>query len=79
MRSRAHTHKPDATQSLVSCVVICGPAVTQKLVISADNFDSTLNAAKVKAGEEIKMKITVTEIASNKPLPYRYFNFYLVD
>ncbi|MCJ8116879.1 hypothetical protein MU460_14770, partial [Staphylococcus aureus] len=49
------------------------------LVISADNFDSTVNAAKVKVGEEINMKITVTDSATNKPLPYRYFNVYLGD
>lgn len=77
MRSRALTQMPDATQSLVSCVDKAPPAVTPKLVISADNFDSTVNAAKVKVGEEINMKITVT--ATNKPLPYRYFNVYLGD
>ncbi len=76
MRSRALTQMPDATQSLVSCVDKAPPAVTPKLVISADNFDSTVNAAKVKVGEEINMKITVTDSATNKPLPYRYFNVY---
>ncbi|EDT0919019.1 hypothetical protein DCN34_003522 [Salmonella enterica subsp. enterica] len=79
MRSRALTQMPDATQSLVSCVDKAPPAVTPKLVISADNFDSTVNAAKVKVGEEINMKITVTDSATNKPLPYRYFNVYLGD
>ncbi|EBX7828919.1 hypothetical protein AH587_20285 [Salmonella enterica subsp. enterica serovar Livingstone] len=79
MRSRSLTQMPDATQSLVSCVDKAPPAVTPKLVISADNFDSTVNAAKVKVGEEINMKITVTDSATNKPLPYRYFNVYLGD
>ncbi|EAP5766097.1 hypothetical protein EH332_01730 [Salmonella enterica] len=79
MRSRSLTQMPDATQSLVSCVDKAPPAVTPKLVISADNFDSTVNAAKVKVGEEINMKITVTDSAINKPLPYRYFNVYLGD
>lgn len=79
MRSRALTQMPDATQSLVSCVDKAPPAVTPKLVISADNFDSTVNAAKVKVGEEINMKIIVTDSATNKPLPYRYFNVYLGD
>ncbi|EGP1156253.1 hypothetical protein I7U92_002839 [Salmonella enterica] len=79
MRSRALTQMPDATQSLVSCVDKAPPAVTPKLVISADNFDSTVYAAKVKVGEEINMKITVTDSATNKPLPYRYFNVYLGD
>ncbi|EHP4799443.1 hypothetical protein KM018_001502 [Salmonella enterica subsp. enterica serovar Sangera] len=79
MRSRALTQMPDATQSLVSCVDKAPPAATPKLVISADNFDSTVNAAKVKVGEEINMKITVTDSATNKPLPYRYFNVYLGD
>lgn len=64
MRSRALTQMPDATQSLVSCVDKAPPAVTPKLVISADNFDSTVNAAKVKVGEEINMKITVTDSAT---------------
>lgn len=76
MRSRSLTQMPDATQSLVSCVDKAPPAVTPKLVISADNFDSTVNAAKVKVGEEINMKITVTDSATNKPLPYRYLNVY---
>ncbi|HCK6120575.1 TPA: hypothetical protein N0T48_002540 [Salmonella enterica] len=79
MRSRSLTQMPDATQSLVSCVDKAPPAVTPKLVISADNFDSTVNAAKVKVGEEINMKITVTDSATNKPLPYRYLNVYLGD
>lgn len=79
MRSRALTQMPDATQSLVSCVDKASPAVTPKLVISTDNFDSTANAAKVKVGEEINMKIAVTDSATNKPLPYRYFNVYLGD
>ncbi|WP_410959029.1 adhesion domain-containing protein [Salmonella sp. SAL00672] len=79
MRSRALTQMPDATQSLVSCVDKASPAVTPKLVISTDNFDSTVNAAKVKVGEEINMKIAVTDSATNKPLPYRYFNVYLGD
>ncbi|EDQ3991509.1 hypothetical protein AU635_000784 [Salmonella enterica subsp. enterica] len=79
MRSRSLTQMPDATQSLVSCVDKAPPAVTPKLVISADNVDSTVNAAKVKVGEEINMKITVTDSATNKPLPYRYFNVYLGD
>lgn len=79
MRSRSLTQMPDATQSLVSYVDKAPPAVTPKLVISADNFDSTVNAAKVKVGEEINMKITVTDSATNKPLPYRYFNVYLGD
>ncbi|EDT7400148.1 hypothetical protein AHX81_001545 [Salmonella enterica subsp. enterica] len=79
MRSRSLTQMPDATQSLVSCVDKAPPAVTPKLVISADNFDSTVNAAKVKVGEEINMKIAVTDSATNKPLPYRYFNVYLGD
>lgn len=64
MRSRSLTQMPDATQSLVSCVDKAPPAVTPKLVISADNFDSTVNAAKVKVGEEINMKITVTDSAT---------------
>lgn len=79
MRSRALTQMPDATQSLVSCVDKAPPAVTPKLVISADNVDSTVNAAKVKVGDDINMKITVTDSATNKPLPYRYFNVYLGD
>ncbi|MKL98694.1 hypothetical protein D6S11_01910 [Salmonella enterica subsp. enterica] len=79
MRSRALTQMPDATQSLVSCVDKASPAVTPKLVISTDNFDSTVNAAKVKVGEEINMKIAATDSATNKPLPYRYFNVYLGD
>ncbi|ECD2835543.1 hypothetical protein EXA61_14665 [Salmonella enterica subsp. enterica serovar Virchow] len=79
MRSRSLTQMPDATQSLVSCVDKAPPAVTPKLVISADNVDSTVNAAKVKVGEEINMKITVTDSATNKLLPYRYFNVYLGD
>ncbi|EHQ9155193.1 inverse autotransporter beta domain-containing protein [Salmonella enterica subsp. enterica serovar Miami] len=36
MRSRSLTQMPDATQSLVSCVDKASPAVTPKLVISAD-------------------------------------------
>lgn len=76
MRSRSLTQMPDATQSLVSCVDKAPPAVTPKLVISADNVDSTVNAAKVKVGDDINMKITVTDSATNKPLPYRYFNVY---
>ncbi|EDE9376575.1 hypothetical protein AID21_03970 [Salmonella enterica subsp. enterica serovar Muenchen] len=64
MRSRSLTQMPDATQSLVSCVDKAPPAVTPKLVISADNVDSTVNAAKVKVGEEINMKITVTDSAT---------------
>ncbi|ECK8871614.1 hypothetical protein DNW15_06380 [Salmonella enterica subsp. enterica] len=79
MRSRSLTQMPDATQSLVSCVDKASPAVTPKLVISADNVDSTVNAAKVKVGDDINMKITVTDSATNKPLPYRYFNVYLGD
>ncbi|HFG9420923.1 TPA: DUF823 domain-containing adhesin [Salmonella enterica subsp. enterica serovar 1,4,[5],12:b:-] len=79
MRSRSLTQMPDATQSLVSCVDKAPPAVTPKLVISADNVDSTVNAAKVKVGDDINMKITVTDSATNKPLPYRYFNVYLGD
>lgn len=79
MRSRSLTQMPDATQSLVSCVDKASPAVTPKLVVSADNFDSTINAAKVKVGEGINMKIVVTDSATNKPLPYRYFNVYLGD
>ncbi|HBZ8588868.1 TPA: hypothetical protein MM856_001449 [Salmonella enterica subsp. enterica] len=79
MRSRALTQMPDATQLLVSCVDKASPAVTPKLVISTDNFDSTVNAAKVKVGEGINMKIAVTDSATNKPLPYRYFNVYLGD
>lgn len=79
MRSRGLTQMPDATQSLVSCVDKASPAVTPKLVISTDNFDSTANAAKAKVGEEINMKIAVTDSATNKPLPYRYFNVYLGD
>ncbi|ENF4424519.1 hypothetical protein ABRG20_003035 [Salmonella enterica subsp. enterica serovar Chester] len=77
MRSRSLTQMPDATQSLVSCVDKASPEVTPKLVISADNVDSTVNAAKVKVGDDINMKITVT--ATTKPLPYRYFNVYLGD
>ncbi|EAR5954787.1 hypothetical protein ES883_24575, partial [Salmonella enterica] len=79
MRSRSLTQMPDATQSLVSCVDKASPAVTPKLVISADSFDSTVNAAKVEVGDEINMKISVTDSATNKPLPYRYFNVYLGD
>lgn len=79
MRSRSLTQMPDATQSLVSCVDKASPAVTPKLVISADNVDSTVNAAKVKVGDDINMEITVTDSATNKPLPYRYFNVYLGD
>lgn len=79
MRSRSLTQMPDATQSLVSCVDKAPPAVTPKLVISADNVDSTVNAAKVKVGDDINMKITVTDSATNKPLPYRYFNVYQGD
>ncbi|EDI5277824.1 hypothetical protein CEM54_13255, partial [Salmonella enterica] len=79
MRSRSLTQMPDATQSLVSCVDKASPEVTPKLVISADSFDSTVNAAKVEVGDEINMKISVTDSATNKPLPYRYFNVYLGD
>ncbi|EBX5198243.1 hypothetical protein DSG05_11565 [Salmonella enterica subsp. enterica serovar Sandiego] len=79
MRSRSLTQMPDATQSLVSCVDKASPEVTPKLVISADNVDSTVNAAKVKVGDDINMKITVTDSATTKPLPYRYFNVYLGD
>lgn len=79
MRSRSLTQMPDATQSLVSCVDKASPAVMPKLVISADNVDSTVNAAKVKVGDDINMEITVTDSATNKPLPYRYFNVYLGD
>ncbi|EEG7810570.1 hypothetical protein G3O23_003690 [Salmonella enterica] len=79
MRSRSLTQMPDATQSLVSCVDKASPAVTPKLVIIADSFDSTVNAAKVEVGDEINMKISVTDSATNKPLPYRYFNVYLGD
>lgn len=79
MRSRSLTQMPDATQSLVSCVDKASPEVTPKLVISADSFDSTINAAKVEVGDEINMKISVTDSATNKPLPYRYFNVYLGD
>ncbi|EAA3658338.1 hypothetical protein DOH12_12130 [Salmonella enterica subsp. enterica] len=79
MRSSSLTQMPDATQSLVSCVDKASPAVTPKLVISADSFDSTVNAAKVEVGDEINMKISVTDSATNKPLPYRYFNVYLGD
>ncbi|ECO8397242.1 hypothetical protein FXQ77_06195 [Salmonella enterica] len=79
MRSRSLTQMPDATQSLVSCVDKASPEVTPKLVISADSFDSTVNAAKVEVGDEINMKISVTDSATNKPLPYRYFNAYLGD
>ncbi|EBK4147293.1 hypothetical protein DLO46_24290, partial [Salmonella enterica] len=79
MRSRSLTQMPDATQSLVSCVDKASPAVTPKLVISADSFDSTVNAAKVEVGDEINMKIAVTDSATNKPLPYRYFDVYLGD
>ncbi|EAO9598099.1 hypothetical protein BIA60_13690 [Salmonella enterica] len=79
MRSRSLTQMPDATQSLVSCVDKASPAVTPKLVISADNVDSTVNAAKVKVGDDINMEITVTDSATNKPLPYRYFDVYLGD
>ncbi|EAW1044467.1 hypothetical protein AYC70_21445, partial [Salmonella enterica] len=79
MRSRSLTQMPDATQSLVSCVDKASPEVTPKLVISADSFDLTVNAAKVEVGDEINMKISVTDSATNKPLPYRYFNVYLGD
>ncbi|EAW0762113.1 hypothetical protein EA043_12030, partial [Salmonella enterica subsp. enterica serovar Minnesota] len=79
MRSRSLTQMPDATQSLVSCVDKASPEVTPKLVISADSFDSTVNAAKVEVGDEINMKISVTDSATNKPLPYSYFNVYLGD
>ncbi|TGE11321.1 hypothetical protein C9F07_06115, partial [Salmonella enterica subsp. enterica serovar Poona] len=54
-------------------------AVTPKLRPSADTFESTVNAAKVEVGDDINMKISVTDSATNKPLPYRYFNVYLGD
>lgn len=71
--------EPDDLFSEVSCVDKASPALTPVLTLSLDNMDSGSNAAKVQVGQSISMKVSITDKATGKGLPYRYFDLYIGD
>ena len=79
MLTRSVVEESDNIASVVSCVDKASPAVTPELTLTLDNMDASLNAAKVRVGESISMKVTVTNKATGEPLPYRYFDLYVGD
>ncbi|KFC96458.1 RatA family protein [Leminorella grimontii ATCC 33999 = DSM 5078] len=73
MLNKSAESAKDSEIHLASCVDQAAPEVTPKILLTSNNFDSTLEAAKAKVGESITMKLSVIDSATGEKLPYRYF------
>lgn len=67
----------DSERYLVSCVDQGMPAVTPKITLTPDHFDTTLKAAKVMTSESVTMTVAVTDSVTDEPIPYAYYSLSL--
>ncbi|MEB7740624.1 DUF823 domain-containing adhesin [Escherichia coli] len=81
MVNRREEQKADATQLLVSCVDKADPDVEPEITLVTGAEDSSIgNATKVKVGDEINMRLTITDKKNNnQPLPYYYYTLTVGD
>lgn len=81
MVNRREEQKADATQLLVSCVDKADPDVEPEITTVTGAEDSSIgNATKVKVGDEINMRLTITDKKNNnQPLPYYYYTLTVGD
>lgn len=78
--NRGETQKPDSTTFLVSCVDKPAPDVEPKIVLTPENYDDTAQAMKAKVGDDVSMRLTITDNKNNdQPLAYYYFSLHLDD
>lgn len=78
--NRSEAQKPDDTKLIVSCVDKEAPDVEPKLILTPASYDSTVQAMKVKVGEDASMRLTITDNKNNgQPLAYYYFSLHLDD
>lgn len=66
---------------LVSCVDKADPDVEPEITTVTGAEDSSIgNATKVKVGDEINMRLTITDKKNNnQPLPYYYYTLTVGD
>ncbi|EFE09850.1 adhesion domain-containing protein [Citrobacter youngae] len=79
MLTRSVVEERDETTSLVSCVDKASPAVKPEITLTLDSMDSELNAARVRVGDSINMRVTIKAKETGAALPYRYFDLYVGD
>lgn len=81
MVNRREEQKANATQLLVSCVDKADPDVEPEITLVTGAEDSSIgNATKVKVGDEINMRLTITDKKNNnQPLPYYYYTLTVGD
>ncbi|EIF6242024.1 RatA-like protein [Escherichia coli] len=81
MVNRREEQKADATQLLVSCVDKADPDVEPEITLVTGAEDGSIgNATKVKVGDEINMRLTITDKKNNnQPLPYYYYTLTVGD
>ncbi|WP_459349928.1 adhesion domain-containing protein [Pseudocitrobacter cyperus] len=78
MSNRSEAQKSDGTTFIVSCVDKPAPDVDPVITLTPDHFDTTLQAAKARVGEDIIARVTITDAKNgDQPLPYYYFTLTL--
>ena len=56
------------------------PDVEPKIVLTPENYDDAAQAMKAKVGEDVSMRLTITDNKNNdQPLAYYYFSLHLDD
>ena len=77
MHGEDSTSSSDNQPYLVSCVDHDMPAVTPKITLTPDHFDTDLGASKVMTSESITMTVMITDTATGEPLPHVYYTLQL--
>lgn len=76
--NRREEQKPDNAKLIVSCVDKAEPEVEPELVLTMENYDEGLQAAKVEVGEQTTMRLTITDKKNNnQSLAYYYYSLHL--
>ncbi|KLV66126.1 RatA-like protein [Citrobacter murliniae] len=77
---RSEAQKPDSTKFIVSCVDKTEPDVEPELTLTLEQYDKSLQATKVQVGEQVAMRLSITDKKdNNQPLSYYYFSLHLDD
>lgn len=78
--NRREAQKTDDTKFIVSCVDKEEPDVEPEMVLTTEQYDEDLQAAKAQVGEQLAMRLTITDKKNNnQPLSYYYFSLHLDD